>query len=101
MRKGKTGNCTRCKLKRVHLSYRMLCDPCARESKMCPGCNHPASEQELREGDGADENQEDSEEEYSSGDDMVDDEKTIAAARARRAEALAAKQQTEGLNVQP
>ena len=72
MRAGKTGNCTACRLKRVHLAYRMLCDSCARSTKMCPGCNQPPASQELREGGGAPEEGEDEDEGDSSEDDIAE-----------------------------
>jgi len=72
MRAGKTGNCTACRLKRVHLAYRMLCDPCARSTKMCPGCNQPPASQELKEGEGAPEEGEDEDEGDSSEDDIAE-----------------------------
>ena len=53
MRAGRAGNCTACRLKRVHLAYRVLCDHCARSSKLCPGCNKPPALAELAEGEGA------------------------------------------------
>ncbi len=88
-RPGKTGNCTNCQLKRVHLAYRMLCDPCARSTKMCPGCNHPPGAQDIKEGDEVEVMEE--EDVYSSGDDLVDDEQSANAARTRRAEKMALK----------
>lgn len=72
MRAGRAGNCTACRLKRVFLAYRVLCDPCARESKMCPGCNKPPAQAELAEGEGEPEDEEGAGEESDSEDDLAE-----------------------------
>ena len=69
---GRAGNCTACRLKRVFLAYRVLCDPCARESKMCPGCNKPPAQAELAEGEGEAEEEEGAGEESDSEDDLAE-----------------------------
>ena len=71
MRAGRAGNCTACRLKRVHLAYRVLCDHCARSSKLCPGCNKPPALAELAEGEGAPEEGEEEEGDESSEDEEL------------------------------
>ena len=47
------GNCGECKLKTVAFSYRSLCDKCAKERRLCPGCVKPPELARLADGDGA------------------------------------------------
>ncbi|ACO69013.1 predicted protein [Micromonas commoda] len=47
------GNCGECKLKTVAFAYRSLCDKCAKERRLCPGCVKPPELARLADGDGA------------------------------------------------
>lgn len=57
-RAGRSGNCSQCRLKTVHLAYRNLCDGCAKKSRLCPGCSKPPELAELADGEGAPEDDE-------------------------------------------
>ena len=69
LKPGLKGNCKACREKLVHLAYRNLCDGCAKETKLCPGCSKPPHLAELAPGDGA---PEDADEE-GGDDDSTDD----------------------------
>ena len=69
---GTAGRCNQCTLQRVRLAYRSVCDVCAKEKNLCPGCNRNPEDAELlkqaREREGGGDDGEDHESEHESED---------------------------------
>jgi len=67
---GTAGRCNHCNLQRVKLSYRSVCDVCAKEKNLCPGCNRDPQLAELleqaREKEGGEDEQSENDEDSSS-----------------------------------